>query len=55
MIRLINLLIKIMANIILTPVIFVLIILSLLLWDKRFFDTVDKLQNKYIWELKDKK
>ena len=51
MIHLINFLIKIIANAILTPAHLILIILSLLLWDKRFFNMADKLQNEYIWGL----
>ena len=54
MIHLINFLFKILATIISVPASACLIVIALMLWDKKYIDIASVIQNEYIWNEKRK-
>jgi hypothetical protein len=54
MIHLIIFLLKVIATIISTAVSACLIVIALILWDKKYVDIASVVQNEYIWNLKEK-
>jgi hypothetical protein len=54
MIHLINFLFKILATIISVPASVCLIVIALMLWDKKYIDIASVIQNEYIWNEKRK-
>lgn len=54
MTHLINFLFKIIATIISVPASACLIVIAVMLWDKKYIDIASVIQNEYIWNAKKK-